>query len=596
MSIRLEIDGDSVVEFDDETITLGSDPGCTVPFPSRAGLALKHAVIRRIAGRWIVEVREADSIQVGDAAPTRMHWLNRGDVIRLTGAGPVVKFEPDRAPTRTALPRCSAAPRSDVVARPTLRSTATPAESDTLQLSKPKSVVVPPFEDAVEVNELKVAREAAKPSATRPPTGRLTPSRSEGEDEFENAPYARPLPPLVKSTSWLDDSTSAASRARRKRAGRRFWMQMAGVGVLALVAIAIWQFGGGGSDANPRAESNPRSGTDSEPAQNQQASANSTGNPARPDPVKDSNPTTPVKPVETVAVSKSNDPQKTATDPAAVGLTPVTPKPGKGPSATLVAVRDGVYAVFAQHANEEHCFRIGTAWAASRRNLVTSGAVANAVEELQREGLTIVVSQPFQERPISIKGVRMHAAYRQAIERAAIAREQIAAAFTPPVKGHDDSFVPPEEELARAMATQSRFDLGVLDIAMGERLPNPLKMDSNELPDAATNEFLLVGFPFAGDEYRAKTVFITEDAKERQSPKSAGAKSESNLTLTMAFPEDVSDNNWSGSPVFNRNRRVIGVYSRASKPVETSAKKPPLPRHAVIWLGRLREFAPEVDE
>ena len=372
MSIRLEIDGDSVVEFDEETIILGSDPSCTVTFPSMAGLELKHAVIRRIAGRWLVEVREADSIQVGDAEPSRMHWLNRGDVIRLTDRGPEIKFETDRPPTKTGPPRGKAATPSAGVARPTLRSTATPLESDTLQLSKPTSVVLPPFTDAVEVHEMQSAPPTAKPSRpaptkgddeskktppSRPPANKPTSSRSEGEDEaeFKGAPSARPLPPLpplpplVKSTSWLDGSTSAASSSRRKRAARRFWMQMGGVGVLAVVAVAIWQFGRGGSDANSSAETNPNSGK-VESAQNQQASSNSTDNPNRPDPVKASNPTTVVKPVET-SDAKSNDSAKPLPDSvAAVCLAP--PKTGgKGPSATLVAVRDSVYAVIAKHSN-----------------------------------------------------------------------------------------------------------------------------------------------------------------------------------------------------------------------------------------------------
>src|SRR5579871_4780058 len=94
MSIRLRIEGSSAVNLDDETITLGSDATCTVPFAPVSGLHPKHAVIRKLAGRWIVEVRGAEFIRVGDGEPTRLHWLSPGDVIRLADACPLITFEP----------------------------------------------------------------------------------------------------------------------------------------------------------------------------------------------------------------------------------------------------------------------------------------------------------------------------------------------------------------------------------------------------------------------------------------------------------------------------------------------------------------------
>ncbi len=602
MAVRLEIDEGFVVEFNDDTITIGSDPSCTIPYPPEGGVAPKHAVIRKIAGRWIVEVREADSIQVGDDEPTRMHWLNRGDVIRLTNDGPVITFEPEVTAAKSLPPlRTSAPPANPTAARSTLRSastpTPTPPETDSLPLSKPRPVFVPSLQDAVELDDLKPEPTTAKPSKS---------SSARDADDGRPVPSVRAVPPQIRSNSWLDESTSTAANARRNRARRGFWLQMAGVGALAIVAIAVWQFGGGGSNNNTEVESRPNSGKVDDTTAQQRASTNSTKSLDPPDVVPKTDPSKPdgskptglnvkpedVKPPEQPTVSKPVDtPTSTPTTVVSVPSKPVEATR----SATLEAVRDGVFAVIAKHEDEEHCFRLGTAWAATRRHLVTSGAIALAVEELQREGLTIVVSHPGEERPIVIKGARFHPAYRQAIDRAATAREELAASPTsPPVKKPEDSGIPPKEQLARSTANMARFDLGVLDIALGERLPSRLEMDSGDLPDVAKSDFTLIGFPFAGDDYQTKSASITEDAKERLSPRGAAAKSDSTLTLTMTFTDDVATDNWSGSPVFDRNRRVIGVYSRTSKSVSSKETKSP-PRHAVIWLGRLREFAPEIE-
>ena len=71
MSIKLAIAGRPPIELYDENITLGSDPGCTVSFPEASGVKSKHAVIRMIAGRWLVEIREGESIFDGDTEPKR---------------------------------------------------------------------------------------------------------------------------------------------------------------------------------------------------------------------------------------------------------------------------------------------------------------------------------------------------------------------------------------------------------------------------------------------------------------------------------------------------------------------------------------------
>lgn len=93
MAISLAISGRPPVEFDSDSIAIGTDPsGGVVLTDSR--IKPRHAAIRKVAGRWMIEAREADSICVGNAEPARVHWLKAGDVIHLVENGPEITFQP----------------------------------------------------------------------------------------------------------------------------------------------------------------------------------------------------------------------------------------------------------------------------------------------------------------------------------------------------------------------------------------------------------------------------------------------------------------------------------------------------------------------
>ena len=582
MSIRLRIDG-KIVEFAEDTVTLGSDPACTVPLEEVEDLAARHAVIRKIAGRWIVEVREGSFIQVGDEPKSRMQWLSNGDVIRLTDHGPEITFEPSGADSNSAREVVKKPEPFRPVLRTKTDSPSTREDDNSLQLSKPRQVVVPPIEDVIELEEVQ-----------NQPTPKPKPIKSRPQNPVPEEPDL-PTIPTIKSKSWLE-STSATAAARQQRARRAFWLQIGGVGLLALVAIAVWRFG-----SNPVTD-NSNSSTESP--------VTHTDPPARPkdEDQKVATNKTPDKPVVDPKISKEEEPKNVVTKPkvevSEEPMVPVlkeVPKPDKtSPVETvseevLAAVSPAIFAVFAKHPEQDGYFRLGTGWAASRRHVVTSGAVAIAAEELQREGMSIAVSQPSLKAPITIKTIRVHAAYRTGLERAATAREQIEAAKkNPREKSPDDSSIAPEDELRQALSLQARFDLGVFDILSGQRLPSPLTINSSDLPDVSKVEYSMIGSPYSGESYRVESPAEIESPKGRVNRRGTAAKSDKNLTLTMPFSEDVSDLNWSGSPILDPSRRVIGIYSRPSKLFVKNDKSPR--QHAVIWLGRLREFAPEVEE
>lgn len=576
MSIRIEIDGQAVVELEEENIVLGTDPACTIPLPAGNGLAPKHAVIRKIAGRWIVEVRGGDSIRVGDGEPTRMHWLNPGDLIHLTDAGPTVEFEPALRTSTKSIRRSSA--EIPVQSKPVLRPKSDTI--DTVPTTKPKPISLPPLDDAVELNEIK-----SKPATPKP---KSVPSIKPVEFAEADVPAMRPLPALGKSSPWLGESASATETAQKERDRRRLWMQAGGASLLVIVVIIVWLASG---QSTPRPNVPP-------------VTNNSTESPPRDhDAVAESSPSeTDEKP--TPSMASANSPDESNSDAStAVKSTPQTggaptavlPKStGKGPSATLVAVRDGVYAVLAKSPDGESYYRLGTAWAASKKHLVTSGAVALAVEGLMREGASIVISQPFQDHPITIKTSRVHPAYSQAVERAAASKARLDDESNVSTKGPDGQDESPGTQLAKALANQARFDLGVLDIDTAQRLPMSLKMQTADMEDVSKTDYLLVGFPFADSKYQLDSLQKAGDAKELTSVKNSPIKNDSDLTLTMRFSGDAATDIWSGSPVFDRSQRVIGVYSRPATAAQGN-EPPQKRRHAIIWLGRLREFAAELE-
>src|SRR6478735_4238225 len=89
MTIRLTLSGRNPIELEDELITLGSDPSCTVCVET-SSVQPKHAVLRSIDGNWLIEVSEAVAVYLGEI-PKKAHMVRSGDVIGLTAEGPMMK-------------------------------------------------------------------------------------------------------------------------------------------------------------------------------------------------------------------------------------------------------------------------------------------------------------------------------------------------------------------------------------------------------------------------------------------------------------------------------------------------------------------------
>lgn len=100
---------------------IGRDTACAIALPDDARLAARHAALRMVGGRWLIEARADSLLQVGSAAPARLGWLNDGDVIRLTPNGPELIVNPSNtAPmSATATPAAASSVASVAPATPT---------------------------------------------------------------------------------------------------------------------------------------------------------------------------------------------------------------------------------------------------------------------------------------------------------------------------------------------------------------------------------------------------------------------------------------------------------------------------------------------
>jgi hypothetical protein len=553
MPITLSISGNAPIEIDAETISIGSEPASTVVIRGDGRIKAHHALIRKVAGRWLVEAREADFIQVGSAAPARVNWLNPGDVIRLAENGPEITFQPSATVSPPPSAPVSHSPPAPVLQSP--RAPVSPRPPVPVFQSPPRPVSQPAFPPLqpvpvpVTIDPIELPQLHASPVGESPRVKAL-PTAAEWEPPV--APDCGPSP-------------DRATGPRRKTAGL-----LIGNGIsVALFAIGYWIWFGKGADNSRPA-----------PAVRPAASTSATFPKKKTRPVKDMDESPP-----SAMAAASHDPED---EP---------PSPSAGPSQDHV--NRCLYAVLVRDSASKRYFRLGTAWAAAPGYLVTSGAVVMAIEELQQAGLSAIVSPAEGKQEIRVVAMRVHPVYRQAAADVAAARKLAPEASEAPGaveeqkpnEPQDDQIQSAHEKLAHAYSSQATFDLGILQPA--ERLADVLTRASARLEGPPEGQFVLSGFPFKIDDYR--TMAVSTPARPDQcagNPASGIPGGNDDLRLMLEFSGDLRNHNWSGSPVFNHAGEVVGVYSRLVTRSAADGAGPPA--HAVARIARLLEFAADL--
>lgn len=120
MSITIGLTTGERVVIDKEIVLIGLDDHCDVQPTGPGDLNARHARIKKIGGRWLIESLGDWPLQIDGEAPTRAGWLRPGDVVQLAPYGPSIIFEP-LPPSRSSAPASrslAAAPRAVVSADP----------------------------------------------------------------------------------------------------------------------------------------------------------------------------------------------------------------------------------------------------------------------------------------------------------------------------------------------------------------------------------------------------------------------------------------------------------------------------------------------
>jgi|GEM_PF-2306402 len=116
-------------EFAGEEIVIGRSPSAQLSLPEVAHLAERHAILRRVAGRWLIESQGTETLRVGDGRPTKVAWLNPGDVIHLSATGPAITFDP---PVGASVSTDDSGPIRLAAPIPTVPKTSLPLENEPL--------------------------------------------------------------------------------------------------------------------------------------------------------------------------------------------------------------------------------------------------------------------------------------------------------------------------------------------------------------------------------------------------------------------------------------------------------------------------------
>ncbi len=631
MPITLAIQGRPSITVGEEEISLGSAPDCLVSFTDVEEIKPKHAVIREIGGKWLIEAREADSLIVGNAKPARVHYLKPGDVIRLTENSPPVTFEPiddflpvvddgpdagsmrlllddddsssgsnrtPRKPSSGTIPAAGTASKGQ-------SGTGKPPSSGTIPATKPpssstmRSVKTP--ENGVSSTKRTDGKNTSS-SAKRPGSSGQIPARKPTEDEFEAN-----LPTLQRTSSW-DDLPEAPRRRSSSDKDEMQWIMMivgravaGGLAVLFawLILSFLWKSLSQPGQNLPSAINNqqiqetPVPGVASVPSNIQTQPAIKRAPVEKAPPVKV--PSNDEKSVD-MAQGEMTETDPDTDDSMEKESDPPMPSAMEKPSSNgdsddvsmyplLQATVDSLYAIVLKDPDGDGQCQIGTAWAVTDRHLVTSASVATSIEKSRKQKRTAVAVHPTSIQEFPIKNIRIHINYRQATEAAKEAAELSL-----------------EKKLDAAQKLQVRYNIAVVDVSAADPLESQLSLFTRTLKNTKETSFAMVGYPFENnDDESTNSLTYKSDAvgppKERHSKKLAakmGTMPKNSKELGISVQFGSSDSDWSGCPILNKDHKVIGIYGEVSQPKGANGKRPAKER-GVVSIHHLNEVAPEIN-
>ena len=483
MGIVIGLD-DRQFELSGDEIVIGRGTSAQLSLPNHPQLDERHAVLRLVAGRWLIESLGEHTLLIGDGRPVRYGWLSEGDVIRLTESGPSLTFQPIRK-----------TPSADLAAE--------------LQRRSEKR-------DLEHVSRATIAK---------------------SKSEFPE--------PTQRFNGWYAVGATA------------------GVVLVGLFCVLFAYKWGPTSASNLHVDATVA--VIREPDQ------------------LHSIPTGSAEIVEESARHLESTPTINHS---------VKTNNGNFPAEQASAA---VYQVTVSSPDSEQTYRLGTAFAIDRRTIVTSGAVAQGIQQLRKQLPHAAITGPSDNAHATITDIRIHPEYlrieqtiastQTAFERLQSDREQRNTPTTAPVEDEEAEF---QRRLNDAFREQVDFDVAVLSVDTD--LPSFLTIPATTPALRAGQTVFLVGLPFPIDEYMidpdaASTVQV---ASSQIQNRIGGVASEVRRWIVKVRGDRASDN-WSGTPAINLQGEVIGIYSRPTPPLKLDRETTPS-THEITGIARLREI------
>jgi hypothetical protein len=270
---------------------------------------------------------------------------------------------------------------------------------------------------------------------------------------------------------------------------------------------------------------------------------------------------------------------------------------------------DAIYSVLVQNQGTDGLLQVGTAWAVSEHQLVTSGVVARYLEKYSTDIAAVQVRSASLEKVFVVTGSDVHPEFKKAeaaikalAETAQEKRQKlddVQSAEEPPGKDDLDKLVneliDAEERLFLAGERMVFSDVGLLAVEETLAFVLQIKQPSRKL--AVNSNTTLCGVPFDPEsmatfgpqqpsKLEGRLVRVVRPLDGTSSPL---------RRLLVSSPPDHHVQQWRGSPVLNDKGSVVGVYVRPAPPVDPEK---PLTGESfdAVLVDRLQQFSIDFPE
>lgn len=549
--------GSRQIDLPGNEIVIGRSPSVQLSLPGDDRLADRHAVLRQVGARWLIEAEGDAAIRVGDGRPTKVAWLNPGDVIHLTESGPTMTFSPNGAPAPA--PTSASVPTDGLTADQIVELLSDP---EPLRLSKP--IPMKPSPEKTESDLFNIPPELKKdfnPNDAAPPNVPTLTRQAVPATATTPPPVTSPIQDLIQ-----DILTPSMTRTI-----------VLGV-VAGLVFTGLWTL------MRPRYIVPPI------------VSPPIVSPPIVSPPIVSPPPNPAVSGAANVppvdAPRPAEKPEQVEPEPAKSEQ--VKPAPAKSTSLSPEKLAAAVYLVLMSDEDRDQTFRQGTAWAVEKRRLVTTGSVALGLLE-QREFMPNIVAKNGGKAPaVAITEILVHPEYRRATSAVLAAKKELddlrtaieESGETKPSKKTKAQMAAAQNHLLDALQEQLDCDLAILEV--DRDLKDVLPVSAELAAIWPGTSIKLIGFPFSKDERLADPDAPLKSASISGLAQVKVADGDNVKHWLTRFRDAKPKDNWRGSPVLNAAGQVIGMYCQPSPPTEIRDEVPST--HEVTAISRLAEI------